>query len=232
MRARLLDLGEVGPVRSQSAYHAVLARIADDDDPVVFLVRPAGALLSIGDAGTTPGEDTSELPRVRRLIGGPTQTLDENDLLIQIVFPTAKTPTTALATASNPVLEQLADLDITATLTTTGDLETTAGTIGHVQAGVVESALAIVFSLTWNQSPPGTTAPKTSSLAAQMETPIPLAELAEKLLAALENHFALELFPSLPTPEELEAIYEWDERLLIETAADLPATPAVTAALN
>lgn len=71
-----------------------------------------------------------------------------------------------------------------------------------------------------------------SSLEEQAEKPIHLADLAERLLASLESHFSLELFPSLPTPEELEAIYTWDERLLIDSVGEPTITPTVTAVLN
>ena len=38
--------------------------------------------------------------------------------------------------------------------------------------------------------------------------------IAEAVVAAWETCFGLELVPSLPTPEEMDAIYEWDERLV------------------
>ncbi len=105
MRARLLDLGEVGPVRSQSAYHAVLGGIGRDDDAVLLIVRPSAPLVSIG-------------------------------------------------------------------------------------------------------------------------------ELESEGLTAIESHYSLDLFPSLPTPAELEAIYEWDRRLLIETLEEASITETVTATLQ
>lgn len=36
---------------------------------------------------------------------------------------------------------------------------------------------------------------------------------AEAVVSALESECGLELIPSLPTPEELQALYDWDRRL-------------------
>lgn len=235
MRARLLDLGEVGPVRSQSAYHAVLAEIDGDDDPVLLLVRPVATLVSVGDAGCEEIDLQafldSGLPVVRRLTGGSTEILDENDLLIQIVMPVAKAPDGAVPTAAQPVVEMLVGLGISATVSDSGGLHTEAGRLGRVHAAVVESALCIAYSLTWS-GPAGIPGGCSSSVTAEMEEPVSLAEMAELLLAALERHFSLELIPSMPTPGELEAIYDWDGRLLMETADAAPLTPTVTASLQ
>ena len=65
-----------------------------------------------------------------------------------------------------------------------------------------------------------------------MEEPIGLADLAERLLEALEAHFSLDSFASLPTPGELDAIYEWDRRLLIETADEVTLIQPVTASVH
>ena len=234
MRARLLDLGEVGPVRSQSAFHAVLAGIGADDDPFVFLLRPAAPFVSIGDSPTPArgrahdpvGEIDLEacldqgIPLVWCRIGGAPEILDENDLLIQVVIPIDKTSSEAVAVAPVPALETLAGLGVAAESRHDGSLETDAGRIGHVQAAVIDSALCVTYSLTWRQRSSALPARSSSSLEAQMEEPLPLPDLAERLLVALERHFSLDLFPSLPTPGELEAIYDWDRRLLIETVEE------------
>ncbi len=47
MRTRLLDLGDVGAVRSQSIYHAVTAAMHPDDDPALILLRPASPCVSV-----------------------------------------------------------------------------------------------------------------------------------------------------------------------------------------
>lgn len=235
MQARLLDIGEVGPVRSQSAYHAVLSGIGADDVPVVVLARPAGTLVSVGD--TQEGEvDLREslesgLPVVRRLTGGPTEILDENDLLIQVVMPVAKAPAEAVPTAAKPAVEMLAAFGISAVQDEEGGLVTATGRLGRVHAGVLDAALYVLYSLAWS-GPAGVPGGCTSSVTAQMDEPVSLADMAESFLAGLEHHFGLELIPSMPTPSELEAIYDWDGRLLIETVNDPPLRPTTTASLH
>jgi len=235
MRARLLDIGEVGPVRSQSTYHAVLAGIGEDDDPALLVARPVATLVSVGDVASDEIDLQASLdgglPVVRRLVGGPTEILDENDLLIQIVMPVRKAPPEAPAYAARPVVEMLAGLGINAEPDASGGLQTAAGRLGRVQAAIVDSALCIAYSLTWS-GPAGIPGGSSSSVTAEMDDPISLADLAEALLVALESHFSLELIPSMPAPGELEAVYEWDSRLLIETVDDPPLASRAPASLN
>jgi lipoate-protein ligase A len=235
MRARLLDLGEVGPVRSQSAYHAVLATRGEGADPVLVLARPVAPLVSIGDAGAgvvdLEAAEAAGLPLVARRIGGPAAILGAGDLLIQLVMPTATAPAAAVRTAAEPVVAMLAALGVAARAAADGSLATARGRLGSVQVAVLESALCLVYNLTWkvpSALPAGLAGGSTTSVAAESEDPPNLADLAERLLSAVEDHFGLELIPSLPTPAELEAIYEWDERLLLAAGEARARTSSAT----
>jgi hypothetical protein len=56
------------------------------------------------------------------------------------------------------------------------------------------------------------------------------AEIAESVLNALEERAGLELVPSMPTPEELESVYEWDRRLAARVESEAVTPAAGTAA--
>ena len=40
--------------------------------------------------------------------------------------------------------------------------------------------------------------------------------VAEALAGVIESQLGVELVPSMPTPDEMDAIYEWDERLVVD----------------
>jgi hypothetical protein len=52
----------------------------------------------------------------------------------------------------------------------------------------------------------------------ELAEPPGVEEIAEALFAAVESHLGLEPVPSMPTPDEMDAIYEWDERLIADHA--------------
>jgi hypothetical protein len=68
-----------------------------------------------------------------------------------------------------------------------------------------------------------------SSLADELEDLPDFATVAERLVEAIEDSFEVELVPSMPTPDEMDAIYEWDERLVVDLEV---ATEAVSHAAN
>ena len=76
-RMRLLDLGTVPWIRSQSVHHAVAACFDDDSPDTVVLVRPDRPYLCVGHHGLGPQPSPAAarrlgLPVVRRRLGGGT----------------------------------------------------------------------------------------------------------------------------------------------------------------
>jgi lipoate---protein ligase len=74
---RLLDLGTVPWIRSQSVHHAVAACFAQDSPDTVVLVRPDAPYLCVGHHGLGPPPSPAALrriglPVVRRRLGGGT----------------------------------------------------------------------------------------------------------------------------------------------------------------
>ncbi len=48
MKVRLLDMGMVSPLRSQSIYHGITATMTPGADPAILLCRPKSTYVSIG----------------------------------------------------------------------------------------------------------------------------------------------------------------------------------------
>lgn len=89
---RLLKLGQVPAVRSQTIYHAVGRAMSRESSDTVILVSPAQPYISIGFHQEAEKEvdlnycNSLGLPVVRREVGGGAVYLDHNQTFIQWVF--------------------------------------------------------------------------------------------------------------------------------------------------
>lgn len=98
MRIRVVNLGLVSPVRSQTAYHAVGYAMKPGDPPTILLVSPTDPYVSIGyhqDAEREVDLDYCQaagLPVIRREVGGGAVYLDENQIFTQWIFPRSHVP--------------------------------------------------------------------------------------------------------------------------------------------
>ncbi len=97
-RIRLLRLGMVSPVRSQTCYHAVAYALAEGAPDTVILVSPADPYVCIGfhqDLEIEVDVDycrRQRLPVYRREVGGGAVYLDRNQLFVQWVFRPSSLP--------------------------------------------------------------------------------------------------------------------------------------------
>lgn len=246
MRARLLDLGDVSAVRSQSVYHAVTAAMGPEDDPALILARPASAVVSVGSfKGAMPDLDfcwARRLPVVWRHDGGETNVVDGNRLCFQLAMPRVRGFELGLPRDLVGRFKRLAQTSIDAyrrlgietVLLPVNRLAVDGRTIGRIELSEIGhgicAAAAMVFEFDFEllAGVLRTTAAEiensTTSIRRQLaEAPgsgLPgLEAIAEAVVAASESCFGLELIPSLPTPEEMEGIYEWDEILLSQVGS-------------
>ncbi len=89
---RLLDLGLVSPLRSQTVYHAVANALTADSPNTIILVGPSRPYVCIGyhqDLQKEVDVDycrAHDLPVYRRQVGGGAVYLDANQVFIQWVF--------------------------------------------------------------------------------------------------------------------------------------------------
>src|SRR5579859_4754543 len=97
---RLVDLGSVPPVRSQSIYHAVGYALGPDSPDTILLVSPDAPYVSIGRHQDPEREVDLEycrevgLPVIRREVGGGAVYLDGNQLFTQWIFRAEGLPAT------------------------------------------------------------------------------------------------------------------------------------------
>lgn len=93
MKLRVIDLGEVSPLRSQAVYHGIADVMRVDDFPVLALCQPTSPYVSIGlhqDVDTEIDQAycrQQQLPIIRRHTGGGTVLLDQHQLFFQFIFP-------------------------------------------------------------------------------------------------------------------------------------------------
>lgn len=97
---RLLDLGKVTPVRSQSIFHAVGYAMGPDSPDTIMLVSPDAPYVSIGrhqDADREVDLDYCReigVPVIRREVGGGAVYLDGDQLFTQWIFRAEHLPAT------------------------------------------------------------------------------------------------------------------------------------------
>ncbi|MFN3284930.1 MAG: lipoate--protein ligase [bacterium] len=95
---RVVDLGEVGAVRSQAVYHAVAYAMEEDTPDTVLLVTSSQPYVSIGYHQDAAREVDLEfcgahgLPVVRREVGGGAVYLDRNQVFCQWIFHRERLP--------------------------------------------------------------------------------------------------------------------------------------------
>lgn len=89
---RLLDLGKVSPLRSQTVYHAVAYAMAEDTPDTIVLVSPTDPYVCIGYHQDLEKEVDLEycqahgLPVLRREVGGGAVYLDDGQVFTQWIF--------------------------------------------------------------------------------------------------------------------------------------------------
>ena len=96
MKARLLDMGMVSPLRSQSIYHGVTESMQPDSDVAISIMQPSRPYVSVGYFQETEREvdlaycDSRGMPVFRRHVGGGAVLLDSNQLFFHVMLPVAK----------------------------------------------------------------------------------------------------------------------------------------------
>ena len=97
---RLLDLGTVAPLRSQTIFHAVGYALREDTPDTILLVSPDGPYVSIGRHQDVDREvdlaycEANGYPVYRREIGGGAVYLDGDQLFTQWIFAADHLPAT------------------------------------------------------------------------------------------------------------------------------------------
>lgn len=246
MRARLLDLGNVSALRAESLPHALTAAAPPDGDPGLVLLRPASRYVSVGLARDLESEvdlafcAAHDLPVLRRHGTGAAAVRDENRLLFHWVLPAARAVEAGLPPdldarreyLARPQVEALRALGLEASFFPPDEVVVGNRTIAGVEAVEIGGGLCLSGEMVLALDPAlaaKALAPRAAgdgeptSIAGELAETPPLAEVAERLVAAFEACHGLELIPSMPTPAEMDAVVEWDRRLTSEAAPEAAA---------
>ena len=238
MRARLLDMGDVGAVRSQSLYHAVAAAAGQEDDPAIVLSSPKSSCVSVGlDQDPERAVDLdfcrrSELAVLGRPTGGGSTVLDSSHLLVCLVIPVARAESLGLAGAKGARLARLATVPVAAyralgveAVFVIDEVRSGDRRLGRTGVGEIGGCFcflhftpfdydyALAAQALSGETEAGIRERETTLYREMGAVPRP-AVVAEALVEAAESILGFELVPSMPTPDELEAIFDWDRRLV------------------
>jgi len=153
---RLLDLGTVDPLRSQTIYHAVGYAMADGSPDTIMLVSPDAPYVSIGRHQDVDREVDREVcaelgfPIVRREVGGGAVYLDGNQLFTQWIFAAEHLPATVedrFSLYCDTLVSTYRSLGIEAVYRPVNDIQVNGRKIGGTGAARMDQAEVVVGSL-------------------------------------------------------------------------------------
>jgi lipoate-protein ligase A len=153
---RLLDLGTVDPLRSQTIFHAVGYAMTDGSPDTILLVSPNAPYVSIGRHQDVDREVDravcAELgfPVIRREVGGGAVYLDGNQLFTQWIFAAEHLPATVeerFTLYCNTLVEAYRALGVEAAYRPVNDIHVNGRKIGGTGAARMDRAEVVVGSL-------------------------------------------------------------------------------------
>jgi lipoate-protein ligase A len=205
---RVLDLGEVPAVRSQSIYHAVARGMMDDTPDTIILVSPTDPYVCIGfhqdlDAEVDTGYCVANaLPVVRREVGGGAVLLDRDQLFSQWVFHGSGLPASLegqFASYAEPLVATYRTVGIDAYLRPINDIHVDGKKIGGSGAAQIGEARVLVGSLMFDFDK--------ATMARVLK--VPSEKMRDKVFANLEQYMTTmrELLPVVPPRAEVTEIY-------------------------
>jgi lipoate-protein ligase A len=155
-RIRLLDLGDVSSLRSQTVYHAVAYAMTEQSPATIILVSPTQPYVSIGYHQDLEKEvdlaycQAHGLPVVRREVGGGAVYLDNGQVFAQWIFHPGQLPEDLegrFALYMQPLVETYQALGIDAYRRPINDIHVGGKKIGGTGAAQIGSAEVVVGSL-------------------------------------------------------------------------------------
>ena len=153
---RLLDLGTVSPLRSQTVYHAVAYAMTATTPDTIILVSPSDPYVCIGYHQELEKEvdvaycQQRDLPVYRREVGGGAVYLDSGQVFTQWIFQPGHLPSSLeerFALYVQPLVETYQALGINAYLRPINDVHVGGKKIGGTGAAQMGIAEVVVGSL-------------------------------------------------------------------------------------
>jgi len=207
-KIRVLDLGAVDSVRSQSIYHAV-ARALDADSPdTIILVTGQDPYVCIGFHQDLHSEVDVEycqragLRIVRREVGGGAVYLDRNQMFAQWIFHNDSLPddlNDQFALYIKPLVDTYRALGINAYLRPVNDIHVDNRKIGGTGAAQIDDARVLVGSLMFDFDK--------ATMARVLK--VPDEKMRDKIFAGLEQYMVTmaDLLPESPDRDATIALY-------------------------
>lgn len=162
-RIRLIDLGDVPPVRSQTCYHAAAYILGEDSPDTIILVSPGRPYVCVGfhqDLDKEVDRDfcrTRGLPIYRREVGGGAVYLDSDQLFSQWIFHPASLPSDVgerFRLYIAPLVKAYRDLGIPAEHRPVNDVHVRGKKIGGTGAALIGGAEVLVGSFMFDFDKP------------------------------------------------------------------------------
>ncbi|MDP6577789.1 MAG: lipoate protein ligase C-terminal domain-containing protein [Candidatus Marinimicrobia bacterium] len=215
MKARLLDMGQVSVLRSQSIYHGLTAAIKPDDDPIITMMTPKDTYVSVGHSQETEKEvdldycTQEKIPVIRRHVGGGAVLLDSNQLFFHVILPVAFSEQFGLprklvnkfAYLARPPIHAYHKLGINAAFRPVNDIHVEGKKIGGTGTGEIRDGLVFAGSMMMDFN---------HALMAKV-LKVPDEKMRDKIHETLEAYITTikrELGKSLPVAEVAEALVQ------------------------
>ncbi len=237
---RLLDLGSVSPIRSQSIFHAVGHAFGPDSPDTILLVSPNAPYVSIGRHQDVDREVDLEycrslgLPVFRREVGGGAVYLDGNQLFTQWIFRAEHLPATVEArfvVYVETLVRAYRQLGIAAEYRPINDVHVAGRKIGGTGAARMGRAEVVVGSLMFDfdtetmarvlKVPSEKFRDKVrqslndymTTMRRELGQPPPRADVVAAYLASCAEVLDRTIEPGLPRPDELALAEQLDVQL-------------------
>jgi lipoate-protein ligase A len=239
-RLRLLDLGEVEPLRSQGLYHGLARAMTERTPDTLVLCWPSRRYLSVGFHQDPEAELDLALcreagyPVFHRSIGGGTVLLDDRQLFYQVILHASRAPLRIDAIyerwLAGPV-EALNRLGLPARLVGTNEIEVRRRRIAGTGGGQIGQAMVLTGNLLldfpydemirlWRLPAPAfrTLAAEAlrgsvTTLRRELDTAPPIEQLARLVVRSYEDELGQELVRGSLDPAEQAAVAEAERRL-------------------
>ena len=152
---RVIDFGQVTPLRSQTLWHAVGYGVSADEPPTLSFARPSAPYVCLGYHRDLAEVDhdycrAHDLPVYRRMVGGGPVYLDQRQLFFQICVPAGDVSPSrrdALAGLLAPVVTAFEAVGIPARLDPAGEICLGEAKICGHGAGQIENAVVVCGNL-------------------------------------------------------------------------------------
>ncbi len=229
---RVIGIGRVTPLRSQTLWHAVACGVSAGQPATLSFARPSAPYVSLGylrDAAEVDHEYCAEhgLPVYRRMVGGGPVYLDDRQLLFQICLPAhAVSPSRrdALRTLLEPAVTAFRAVGVGADLDLDGEICRGDRKICGHGAGQIEDAVVVCGNLIeafdYERATGVLALPCPVQRAETLRlmqryvsaTPADPAVFTEALIAAYASALGLRAMPGELTAAELDTAANLDQR--------------------